>query len=108
MSNSNLKIIFNKFDKNHSNTLDLDEFNDFLKSYNKETISKDDYDKLCAEVDIDSDKKTLDFDELKKVLNHLRSEPDSNADKVPNNVKQSIIAQTKPVADQVKEIEKKY
>jgi Ca2+-binding EF-hand superfamily protein len=72
MSNSNLKIIFNKFDKTHSNTLDLDEFNDFLKSYNKETISKDDYDKICAEVEIDSDKKTLNFEELKKVLNHLR------------------------------------
>ena len=72
MSNSNLKIIFNKFDKTHSNTLELEEFNAFLTSYNKETISKDDYDKLCKEVNIDTDKKSLNFDELKRLLNHIR------------------------------------
>ena len=69
MSNPNLKMVFDMFDKTRSNTLDHDEFNDFLKRFHKDTISKDDYDTLCAFVDIDGDKNTLAFDEFRRVLN---------------------------------------
>jgi|TARA_B110000285_G_C14878285_1_gene492607 Ca2+-binding EF-hand superfamily protein len=87
MSESNLRIVFNKFDKEHKNTLDCAEFNEFLKSYKKEPISEDEFDKVCAEVDVDHQKHTLNFEEVKKVLNHITAEPKFNEDKVTNNTK---------------------
>jgi len=75
MSDANLRIVFNKYDKDHNNTLNREEFNEFLENYNKEPIDKDEFDKVCDTVDVDHQKDTLNFEELKKVLGHITSEP---------------------------------
>lgn len=87
MSDSNLRTIFNKYDKDQSKTIDREEFNEFLKNYNKEPIDKDEFDEVCKKVGVDNQKDTLTFEELKRVLGHVTDEPKHNDDKVTNNSK---------------------
>lgn len=72
LSEKNLKIAFEYFDKNHSGTLDLDEVKDVLSIVSKGDIKVQEVEKIMNEIDINKDGE-VNFAEFKHLMKKMIS-----------------------------------